>query len=262
MSAEETPSSGADLARIALRQAKESARRKGTTTAKPRRSVRHARGDGRDPLALGSVMQRWLVDNGWQEAADGGTLINRWPAIIGEERAAHWKAVRFDEATKTLTVLCESDSWARMLSLVSRQIVADVNQAMKGTPLQAIQVRKGVHRGAPPVPAAVADPSPAPATRSHPAGAAPSSRYLEVRDRLRTAKADRDAAVEPRTRLIADRIQADPNDHAEARYLLDDLEQQTARAADVERRALLRSRQERHHPKTASPALNRATGAA
>jgi len=261
VTAEAPAASGADLARIALRQAKEAARRNGTKVAKPKRTARRSRNDGRDPLPLSGVMQQWLVDNGWQEAANGGSLINRWPEIVGEERAAHWKAATYDETTKTLTVVCESDSWARMLSLVTRQIVADVNSTLPGT-LTTIKIRKGVHRSAP-VPEPVAATSPAPPTQTRPSGATPSAAYTQVRDRLRAAKADRDAAAKPYVRLTPDRIQADPDDHAEARYLMQDLEEKAARAADTHARALRRARQERAAGRPATTTTpRRTTGAA
>ncbi|MCZ0983890.1 hypothetical protein O1L60_44815 [Streptomyces diastatochromogenes] len=66
----------------------------------------------------------------------------------------------------------------------------------------------------------------------------------------------------PHERLVPQRIQAHPDDHAEARYLREALEEQAARAADVERRALLRARQERAQPKTTPPTPVRVTGAA
>ena len=147
MTTDETSASGADLARIALHQAKEAARKQGRQQApKPKRTLRQRRYDGRDPLSLGSIWQQWLTDNGWQEASDGGTVLEQWPTIIGADRAAHWRAVAYDETTKTLTVVCESDSWGRMLSLVSRQLCDDVNRAVKPGTVADIKVRKGVHR--------------------------------------------------------------------------------------------------------------------
>ncbi|MDX3165969.1 DciA family protein [Streptomyces scabiei] len=241
------PASGADLARIALRQAKEAARRQGAQQApKPKRTVRHRRYDGRDPLALGSIWKQWLVDNGWEEAADGGSLLNQWPSIIGEERAAHWHAVAYDETTKTLTVVCESDSWARMLSLVSRQLCDDVNRAVKPGTLAAIKVRKGVHRPAPGSRQAVAEPASPPPTRSQPPGTQPTSEYSRIRDRLREEKVQRDAAESesyiPLTRM---RIQEDPDEHVEAQYLQQSIAEDAARKADSHTRALRYARQQR-----------------
>ncbi|WP_333745530.1 DciA family protein [Streptomyces sp. IBSBF 2950] len=247
MTTENPPASGADLARIALRQAKEAARRQGKQQApKPKRTVRHRRYDGRDPLSLGSIWQQWLVDNGWEEAADGGTLLDQWPAIIGEDRAAHWHAVAYDDTTKTLTVMCESDSWARMLSLVSRQLCDDVNRAVKPGTLTAIKVRKGLHRPASTPGRSAAEPTPSPPTRSVPPSAPPTSEYARIRDRLREEKVQRDADLgAPYVPLTRMRIQEDPDDHVEAQYLQQGLEDQRARKADSHARALRYARQQK-----------------
>lgn len=247
MTTDVPPASGADLARIALRQAKEAARRQGNQQApKPKRTIRRRRYDGRDPLSLGSIWKQWLVDNGWEEAADGGSLLNQWPSIIGEDRAAHWHAVKYDETTKTLTVVCESDSWARMLSLVSRQLCDDVNRALKPGTLTTIKVRKGVHRPASAPEPSAAEPAPSPPTRSQPPGTQPTSDYAQVRERLREEKAQRDAARgTPYVPLTRMRIQADPDDHVEAQYLQQSLEEDRARKADTHARALREARRQK-----------------
>lgn len=265
MTAGGPPSSGADLARIALRQAKEAARQRGgqAPAQKARRTVRLHRSDRRDPQALKGLLQQWLVDNGYEKAADGGSLLNRWPDIVGAERAAHWEAAAYDEASKTLTVVCQSDSWARMLSLVSRQIVDDVNRALSPGTLAAIRIRKGTYR--PPArPEPTAAP-PEPATRRVPPGTAPTSEYARVREQLQEAKAQRDAAVPQRQyeRLTPDRIQADPDDHAEAQYFQQALEEEARRKADSHTRALRYARRQRAaSATTAPPTPRRSTGAA
>jgi predicted nucleic acid-binding Zn ribbon protein len=245
------PASGADLARIALRQAKAAARKQGQQASKPKRSVRGRRGDGREPLSLGLVWKQWLVDAGWEEAADGGTLLNQWPTIVGAERADHWHAVAYDETTKTLTVLCESDSWARMLSLVSRQVVDEVNAAMKPGTLTALKIRKSTHR---PVRTESVEREPPAPTRPQPSGAPPTADYQTVRDRLREAKLERDAAqgtpYQPLTRM---RIQADPDDHAEARYLEQAQAEEAARKADSHTRALRYAREQRAAASATTP---------
>ncbi|MER0443127.1 DciA family protein [Streptomyces sp. Edi4] len=260
---DEPAASGADLARIVLRQAMESARSRGASAARPKRSVRRGRGDGRDPLALGAVMQRLLVDNGWQQAAEGGTLITRWPGIVGEDRAQHWKAVHFDETTGTLTVLCDSDSWSRMLSLVSRQLIAEANEKVPGAKLQSIQVRKDLHRATPSADTLPAAPSPARPARTRLPGSDPSPSYVGARDQLRTARSARDAVMpELHEERGPVRIQGNPGDLAEARYYREALEEEAARSTDVHYRALLRARQDREKSKTSPTTTHRASGAA
>ncbi|MFF9204324.1 DciA family protein [Streptomyces sp. NPDC014986] len=258
-------SSGVDLARLALRQAKEAARQRGgqAPAQKAKRTVRLHRGDRRDPQALKGLLQQWLVDNGYEKAADGGSLLNRWPDIVGPERAAHWEAAAYDEASKTLTVVCQSDSWARMLSLVSRQIVDDVNRALKPGTLAAIRIRRGTYR--PPARPEPTAPPPEPATRRVPPGTAPTAEYARVREQLQEAKAQRDAVAPRRQyeRLTPDRIQADPDDHTEAQYFQQDLEEEARRKADSYARALRYARRQRAASSTTTPPTpRRSTGAA
>ncbi|MGW4275615.1 DUF721 domain-containing protein, partial [Streptomyces seoulensis] len=70
--------SGVDLARVALRAAKEAARARGDA-AQQRKQARRgglrsgARADGRDPLALGAAINRLITERGWETpAAVGG----------------------------------------------------------------------------------------------------------------------------------------------------------------------------------------------
>ncbi|MEU3399417.1 DUF721 domain-containing protein [Streptomyces filamentosus] len=262
MNSDPPTSSGADLARVALRRAKEAARKAGGQTTKPKRVVRRDRANGRDPVALGSAMKQWLVDSGYEKAANGGSLLDRWPKIIGTERAAHWQAVRFEEDSRTLTVMYESDSWGRMLALATRQIIASVNETLGSGTLADIKIRKGTVQ-----PAAASSPpevSPTRATRPLPPGSPPPTAYLEIRARMREQYAYEpfDDAPPP-SRLISDRIQESPDGHAEARYLMDDLEAQAARSADSHARALLRARQDRAARRAGtSPTAPRESGAA
>lgn len=88
--AEQTTGAGVDLARVALRQAKAAARARGNAPKRiKRQSYRHTRGNGRDPRPLMGVMKQLVIDRGWERAADGGSLVARWPEILGS-RAQHW----------------------------------------------------------------------------------------------------------------------------------------------------------------------------
>ncbi|MFJ2752761.1 DciA family protein [Streptomyces sp. NPDC087297] len=254
---------GADLARIALRQAKEAARRRGTQAAKPKASIRIHRSNGRDPKVLAGVLDRWLVDSGWEKDAQAGDLLQRWPEIVGAERAHHWRAAAYDKATRTLTVLCESPSWAATLSMLSKQVIDEVNRALGAGSLgstasttlvlTAIKVRRasGARRSPDEAPAAEA-PRRRPLVEAFPANL-PNDEYAESRDRVRQAKLERDAARAPRyVPFTPLRIQGASEDHPEARYLEENLAERTARAADVERRALRQARADRAARKAAT----------
>ncbi|WP_282792948.1 DUF721 domain-containing protein [Streptomyces sp. CC224B] len=268
MTAAELPSgSGADLARVALRQAKESARSRGTAPKKSRRQrYRPARGDGRDPRLLQGVMQQFMVDLGWERAADGGGLLARWPQIMGP-RAEHWQAKRYDEETGTLTVLCASPAWATSLQLTARQIVAEVNRALGKDTLQHIVIRRDAgpadRREQTPEAAPAASPSPAQTHRLRPTGAPPGPDYRAAREGLRAeriaARTQRSPAhdSEPRFRL------REPEEaFTDAVALREQLTADDQRRADPRARALARARRERSADRPPAPASRPAPGVA
>ncbi|WP_435058400.1 DciA family protein [Streptomyces sp. bgisy060] len=249
--AEQTPGSGADLARIALRQAKEAARTRGNAPKKiKRQSYRHTRGDGRDPLLLQSVMKQLLVDRGWERGTDGGGLIARWPEILGP-RAEHWQAQKYDEETGTLTVLCTSPAWATSLQLTARQIVAEVNEALGKDTLKQIAIRRDTgsasRRDRVPDAAPAARTSPASADRLRPTGSHPGTDYRAAREGLREERIAAQAhGSSPAPRPDPDSVLKEPEEaFADAVAMREQLTDAAKRSADPRARALARARRER-----------------
>ncbi|SCD27230.1 Predicted nucleic acid-binding protein, contains Zn-ribbon domain (includes truncated derivatives) [Streptomyces sp. DpondAA-F4a] len=190
--AKEPELSGVDLARVALRAAKEQARARGTAAQQRKQAGRGgglrsgARSDGRDPLPLGSAINRLITERGWETPAAVGGVMGRWPQIVGDDLAKHCVPVRYDEEPqeRVLTVSCDSTAWATQLRLLAPQLVARLNTDLGHGTVRMIKVlgpgaRSGVSvRFAPPAaedpatPTAdlavslFADPSPAPRTGS------------------------------------------------------------------------------------------------
>ncbi|MFJ4010831.1 DciA family protein [Streptomyces sp. NPDC090026] len=248
---EQSPDSGTDLARIALRQAKEAARTRGNAPKKIKRtSFRHARGDGRDPVPLLGVVKQLVVDRGWEGGANGGDLVARWRDILGS-RAEHWQPKTYDEETGTLTVVCSSHGWATSLRLAARQIVAEVNEVLGKPTLKQIVIRKntgaGGRRDLEPdlVPAASANPEPT--ERLRPPNAQPGTDYRAARERLReeriAAKTQGATAVTYPDPAFVLKEPADAFTDAVA--LREQLAAAAQRSADPRARALARARRER-----------------
>ena len=117
----------------ALARAREAARAKGLRPgSKPRRKRKGQPGngstgsgrkgrDGRDPSLLGDQMDRLLLDRGWGLDVAIGSVMGRWPAIVGTEVAAHCTPVTFNDGV--LTVRAESTAWATQLRLMSSSIL-------------------------------------------------------------------------------------------------------------------------------------------
>ncbi|MER7696341.1 DciA family protein [Streptomyces sp. NPDC096095] len=139
---------GVDLARVALRAAKEQARARGAA-AQQRKQARRggglrsgARSDGRDPLALGSAINRLITERGWETPAAVGGVMGRWPQIVGDDLANHCVPLRYDDDpdARVLTVSCDSTAWATQLRLLAPQLVARLNADLGQGTVRMIKV--------------------------------------------------------------------------------------------------------------------------
>ncbi len=140
--------SGVDLARVALRAAKEQARARGQA-ARDRKQARRggglrsgARADGRDPLPLGTAINRLITERGWEAPAAVGGVMGRWPQIVGEDLARHCVPLRYDEEPdqRVLTVQCDSTAWATQLRLLAPKLVARLNDDLGQGTVRMIKV--------------------------------------------------------------------------------------------------------------------------
>lgn len=139
--------SGVDLARVALRAAKEQARARGAE-AQQRRQARRggglrsgARRDGRDPMPLGAAVNRLITERGWETPAAVGGVMGRWPQLVGPEVAQHCDPQRYDEEERTLVVRCDSTAWATQLRLLAPRLVARLNEDLGQGTVKLIKVR-------------------------------------------------------------------------------------------------------------------------
>ncbi|MEU1375136.1 DciA family protein [Streptomyces triculaminicus] len=147
LAAPKTPEpSGVDLARVALRAAKEQARAKGNA-AQQKKQVRRggglrsgARADGRDPLPLGAAINRLITERGWETPAAVGGVMGRWPQMVGPEVALHCEPQRYDEDARVLTVQCDSTAWATQLRLLAPTLVARLNDDLGQGTVKVIKV--------------------------------------------------------------------------------------------------------------------------
>ncbi|WP_338897191.1 DciA family protein [Streptomyces sp. TG1A-60] len=139
--------SGVDLARVALRAAKEAARARGDA-AQQRKQARRggglrsgARADGRDPMPLGPAINRLITERGWETPAAVGGVMGRWPQIVGEKLAAHCVPQKYDEDERVLTVQCESPVWATEVRRLAPNLVARLNEELGHGTVRQIKVQ-------------------------------------------------------------------------------------------------------------------------
>ncbi|RSO07402.1 DUF721 domain-containing protein [Streptomyces sp. WAC 05379] len=138
--------SGVDLARVALRAAKEQARARGDAAQQKKQARRGgglrsgARADGRDPMALGSAINRLISERGWETPAAVGGVMGRWPQIVGDDVAKHCVPEKYDEDERVLVVRCDSTAWATNLRLLAPTLVARLNEDLGHGAVRHIKV--------------------------------------------------------------------------------------------------------------------------
>ena len=126
----------ADAAASALARARAAAAEKGLRPGMKPKRRRRLQGDGatlsgsardgRDPALLGDQLDRLLVDRGWKVDVAVGSVMGRWPQIVGADIAAHVEPVSF--ADGVLTVRADSTAWATQIRLLSSSLLARVEE--------------------------------------------------------------------------------------------------------------------------------------
>lgn len=128
-----------DAAAAALARARAAAKAKGLRPGlKPIRKRRPGvpesprSRDGRDPKLLGDQMDRLLLDRGWRVDVAVGSVMGRWPEIVGPEVAQHCAPVTFEMGV--LTVRADSTAWATQIRLLTSSILGRLEgEVGKGT---------------------------------------------------------------------------------------------------------------------------------
>ncbi|MFC9035121.1 DUF721 domain-containing protein [Streptomyces arboris] len=121
----ESELSGVDLARQALLAAREAARKNGTTSKKPkRRTTTAVRRDGREPLGLGSAINRMMTERGMAAPAAGGSVLAHFDTIlaaVAPELAGRARGMAFDAETGRLDVVPDAPVVGTQLRAVEWQ---------------------------------------------------------------------------------------------------------------------------------------------
>jgi predicted nucleic acid-binding Zn ribbon protein len=84
------------------------------------------RRDGRDFALIGDQVESIVVERGWDVDVAAGSVMGRWPQIVGSEVAAHTAPVTFEDGV--LTVRCDSTAWATQLRLMQSQLLGRITE--------------------------------------------------------------------------------------------------------------------------------------
>ena len=127
----ETAAEVEDAARTALARARAVAASRGLRPGMKPRRRRTRRGieagggtpfaTGRDPERLGDQIEKIIADRGWAADVAAGSVMSRWPDIVGEQVAGHSEPVAYEDGV--LTVRADSTAWATQLRLLTSTIL-------------------------------------------------------------------------------------------------------------------------------------------
>jgi Zn-ribbon-containing, possibly RNA-binding protein and truncated derivatives len=141
---------GADIARDALRAAREasadraaqrSAERHGRKPAAGRGRRRRWSGagpDDRDPQPFGRLVARVSLDRGWSPRLTDATVLGRWPQLVGSEIADHCTPLSLRDGE--LVLQAESTAWATQLRTLQRQLLSRLAAAVGKDVVRRIRV--------------------------------------------------------------------------------------------------------------------------
>ncbi len=125
----------ADAAASALARARAAASEKGFRPGMKPRKRRRPIGeptlsgssrDGRDPTLLGDQLDRLLLDRGWRVDVAVGSVMGRWPEIVGPDIAGHVEPATFVDGV--LTVRADSTAWATQMRLLASSLLARIEE--------------------------------------------------------------------------------------------------------------------------------------
>lgn len=137
-----------DAAASALARARAAAAEKGLRPGSRPRKRPRPRGvdpilsgtarDGRDPALLGDQLDRLLVDRGWKIDVAVGSVMGRWPQIVGPDIAAHVEPLSFTDGV--LTLRADSTAWAQQMTLLTSSVLARVEEEIGAGSVSELKV--------------------------------------------------------------------------------------------------------------------------
>ncbi|MGP3737997.1 DciA family protein (plasmid) [Streptomyces sp. GDS52] len=134
------PTSGADLARQALAAARKAATTRPTQDPRKPRRTRPARGTGRDPQGLGTILGKLTAEQGWEDGLGGGNLLDQWPTIAPTELASTVQPIAYDPDRGILELRPSSPAYATQVRLFQHQLAKHLNTQLGRPAVRSIRV--------------------------------------------------------------------------------------------------------------------------
>ena len=128
-----------DAMRVAAR-AFSRARRSGNKADKRGKTGRRTKsGSARDPQLIGSAVEDFLAENGWQGSAALARLSDSWADVVGPEVAEHVVVESWTDGE--LVLRADSTAWATQVRLLSDSLRRQIDQAVGEDLVRSVTVR-------------------------------------------------------------------------------------------------------------------------
>ena len=142
----EEPPDPLEAARASFARARRAARQKGLRPGSPASARRRqpvqesgtSRKD-RDPLLVGAEVDRLVASRGWDAEVQVGSVVGRWPAIVGDQVAANVEVIAFEGTV--LTVRAGSSAWATQMRLLQSSILGRIEELVGVGVVTQIQIQ-------------------------------------------------------------------------------------------------------------------------
>jgi hypothetical protein len=130
---------GADLARLALANARAAARTAPTNgPARPKKRTSR-RGGGRDPITLADAISSLGADLPLEDGVAGGNLLDQWPTLCPQYDGLV-QPVSYDEHTGRLDLRPSTHAYAAQLRLLGGQLARQINDKTGRPVVRTIRV--------------------------------------------------------------------------------------------------------------------------
>ena len=130
---------GADLARMALAQARAAAPKNPTSQAKPKTRRARRPGTGRDPISLADALKTLGADLPLENGIAGGNVIDQWPTLC-PQYSGLIQPVSYDDKTGRLDLRPSTHAYAAQLRLLGGQLAKQINDKMGRPVVRTIRV--------------------------------------------------------------------------------------------------------------------------
>ena len=136
MSKQASEDQAARVAARALSRARTSGSKAGSRGGRGRR---RSGATSRDPQLVGSVVEDFLAESGWEGSAALARLAASWPEVVGPDVAAHVVVESWTDGEVVLRA--DSTAWATQVRLLSDSLRRQIEQAVGEGLVRGVTVR-------------------------------------------------------------------------------------------------------------------------